>query len=108
MDSMPENELVEDSLVFRYKIGEAAHDRTWWQVAVRSEEPELLVAHLRAAGFDATTGSSRLGCPAAGSGVDKTPLASAAMAEIVYVPAYPELPAHELVRLADLILGACA
>ncbi|EDM76227.1 aminotransferase, DegT/DnrJ/EryC1/StrS family protein [Plesiocystis pacifica SIR-1] len=84
-------------------LGDQAPWRSWWQVAVVSSNPEGLIDALRAEGFDATRGSSRLRPPQLEGGAS-TPLAEAAMASLVYVPAYPELPASELERLAQLIL----
>lgn len=84
-------------------LGIDAEHRGWWQFALLSDEPSELITRLRAAGFDATAGASRLRCPEAEAA--RTPRASAAMRSIVYVPAYADLPPVELERLADLLLA---
>jgi dTDP-4-amino-4,6-dideoxygalactose transaminase len=85
-------------------LGADAEHRSWWQFAIHSDDPERLITRLRSAGFDATAGSSRLGCPTLIDGqADPCPRARAAMASIVYVPVYPELPAEALARLAEHI-----
>ena len=74
---------------------------TFWLLGVVAEDPEALVKKLRRAGFDATSGSSRLRpCEHPRYA---TPWATAAMERVVYVPAYPELSAGARERLAALL-----
>jgi perosamine synthetase len=62
--------------------------RTHWIFPVRSADPEALVARLRTAGVDASAATSNLvALLPDGPGSDL-------MRHVVYVPAYPELPAH--------------
>lgn len=78
--------------------GERAR-RTHWLFPVRATDPADLVARLRRAGVDASAGTSNLVAL-----TDAGPAADL-MEHVVYVPAYPELPAdaREAVRrvLAD-------
>jgi dTDP-4-amino-4,6-dideoxygalactose transaminase len=81
----------------------AAH--THWVFPVLCDDPLGLVAVLREAGFDATQGQSlcvvpppadrpQLQCRAARHALDK----------IVFLPLYPELPAAEVRRMAEVVL----
>lgn len=79
-------------------LGGEASRRTHWLFPVVSRDPDTLVAAGRAAGFDLTRGSSTL--VALGPGC---PQAHAAMADVVYLPAYAEMAEPELARLAAVV-----
>lgn len=86
-------------------LGAKAPRRSWWLFAVRAADPAALIAALRAEGFDATGGASRLA--AARAPADRPELEPARVAEamraVVYLPAYPEMPAAERARLAAVL-----
>ncbi|MGH9223375.1 MAG: aminotransferase class I/II-fold pyridoxal phosphate-dependent enzyme [Acidimicrobiales bacterium] len=80
--------------------GGAALDRTHWLFPVVTADPEKLIARLRAAGFDASRGSSQIAALA------PAPCAERLMAAMVFLPAHPELPPAERRRLiAELHAG---
>ncbi len=79
-------------------LGGEASRRTHWLFPVVSRDPDTLVAAGRAAGFDLTRGSSTL--VALGPGC---PQAHAAMADVVYLPAYAGMAEAELARLAAVV-----
>ena len=76
---------------------------TWWQFCVVSEDPKALIVRLRAAGFDATDGSSRLAAVEPPDGALPAHQASRAMKNVVYVPAYHRIRAQDRIRLASLL-----
>ena len=85
--------------------GTALTDHTHWVFPVLAGEPEALMAHLRARGFDATSGTTSLtavGTPAERPDV-AAPRASALIARILFVPAYPEVPPAAQTRLAEAL-----
>jgi perosamine synthetase len=84
------------------RLGGRASRRTHWLFAVVVDDPDALVAAGRGNGFDLTRGSSTLvaldpGCPRA----------YAAMAAVVYLPAYAGMSDAELDRMADVVNAAC-
>lgn len=76
---------------------------TFWVFAVRSHAAKLLARELRSNGFDATIKSSLRVLSPLGSNATVAPMAEALLPELVFVPAYPEMPRGELERLAELI-----
>jgi perosamine synthetase len=77
--------------------GEGAR-HSYWLFPIVSRTPERLIAAGRAAGFDLTRGSSTL------VAIDPCcRLADAAMRDVVYLPAYAELPEGALARLAEVV-----
>lgn len=80
-------------------LGSRSPQRTHWLLCVEADAPQALIARLRAAGFDATTGASTLIAP------DDARCAAihAVMSRIVYVPVGPPMPAAEGLRLAALL-----
>lgn len=71
---------------------------THWLFPVVVPDPGALVARLRAAGFDAARGTSQI------AAVEPAPPNALRMMDgIVFLPAYPELPADERRRLASLL-----
>lgn len=87
--------------------GRAALDRTHWLFPIATPDPTSLVTTLRAEGFDATHRSSGVGVVVAPAGrSDLEPRVSEQiMSSVVFVPAYPELPAAAVDRLAALLRG---
>jgi perosamine synthetase len=79
-------------------LGAAMPDRTHWLFAVSVAAPDALVSSLRAEGFDAARGTSSL-APVSPEAADCV----AWSAGVVFLPAYPEVPAAERARLADLV-----
>ena len=76
----------------------AAVAGTHWLFPVVAADPDGLVARLRAAGFDAARGTSQI------DAVEPAPPQARRMMDgIVFLPAYPELPAAERRRLALLL-----
>ncbi len=76
---------------------------TNWVFAIRSQQPKRLVGSLRAEGFDATTKSSLRVLSIAGAKAHRAPIAESLLPELVFVPAYPEIPPRELERMAKVI-----
>jgi perosamine synthetase len=79
-------------------LGRLSRGCTHWLFPVVSRDPDALVAAGRAAGFDLTRGSSTL------VALDpRCSRAHAAMADVVYLPAYGGMSAAELHRLAVVV-----
>ena len=85
--------------------GKYASSHTYWVYPIATEEPERLIAALRDAGFDATRGTTSLTAIAAPPGRPECePVQSRrALAQLVYLPIYPQLPERELERLVALV-----
>jgi perosamine synthetase len=66
-------------------------------------EPERAVAELCAAGFDATSATSSIAAVEARDGARPASDAAALMRTLIFVPAYPELPAAERSRLLSAL-----
>lgn len=82
--------------------------RTWWLIPVVVERPALLVARLRAAGIDASSATTKLAVVPAPPGRPEAAGARAALAGMVCLPAYPELPEPAFHRMIDVVLQARA
>jgi dTDP-4-amino-4,6-dideoxygalactose transaminase len=85
--------------------GASASDPTHWVFPVLTRNRTALTAALRRAGFDAavaTSGIASVTPPSARPDLRPTN-ADRMMAEIVFIPAYPELGDHELARLASVV-----
>jgi dTDP-4-amino-4,6-dideoxygalactose transaminase len=86
--------------------GAAARVHTHWTFPILCEQPDALMRHLWTQGFDATRGEGSL------TVVDtpderpqaRAPRAAALMDEILFVPAYPEMPERSRQRLAEVLL----
>ena len=87
-----------------------AVDPTHWVFPVLAADRDGLVSHLRREGFDAATATSSIDTvPAPPDRPDLRPTrAEQAIAEVVFIPAYPELGDEELDRLAESVAGALA
>jgi dTDP-4-amino-4,6-dideoxygalactose transaminase len=84
--------------------GHAAPYHDHWVFTVLSDEPEALIAKLRAEGFDATSVATMRSVPAPADRPELSPRAAERMlSRLVYVPMYPELPARARARLADAL-----
>ncbi len=81
-----------------------ATQHSYWVFTILADDPERLVADLRAAGFDATRAASLAVVP---TPPDRPELeareAQKLLARIVYLPVYPELPARALEPMADVV-----
>ncbi len=77
------------------ELGQKARDHAFWLFPILAPNPEVLISHLRANGFDATRGatSMRVLQP------EKTPHAKALMEKIVYLPNPADLPRRHQDRL---------
>jgi dTDP-4-amino-4,6-dideoxygalactose transaminase len=84
-------------------LGMSAPHQSWWQFCVVSAEPDALIERLRAQGFDATNGSSRLAPVEAPKGVESPERAIKAMENVVYVPAYRQIKPRDRARLGALL-----
>lgn len=85
--------------------GTHAQNHTYWAFPIQASDPAALVQHLRGHGFDAACWTSSLhtvpppdNCPAS------APVQAAqTMAELLYLPVYPQVKMHDLHRLAHII-----
>jgi dTDP-4-amino-4,6-dideoxygalactose transaminase len=84
-------------------LGSSAEQRSWWQFCVVSQNPPALISRLRAHGYDATDGASRLAPVEAPEGQPQPVRIQKVMRNVVYVPAYRQIKEKSLVRLADLL-----
>lgn len=85
-------------------FGHRAAYHIYWLFALVVDNPEEVIDALRAAGFDATTGSSTLAVIE--PDVDDAPCLPQArhgMERIVYLPLYPEIPALRRRQMASII-----
>lgn len=89
-------------------LGEAMDERTHWLLAVRARDPAGLVRALRAEGFDAARATSTIA--AVGAAPERpevtAPRCAAWGAEVVFLPAYAEIPAEERDRMAAAVRAA--
>lgn len=83
-------------------LGSAQLHRTHWLVPMVVAEPERLRAELRRVGIDASRGTSNLAAVGGASG-GATPRAAAAMASVIYLPVYPELPDQARRRMVSVL-----
>ena len=80
---------------------------THWVFPILAPDPDRVVCALRAAGFDATRRGSLIAVdPPAGRSRAIPSQARHAVAHLVYVPLYPELPTGAVARLARLLYDA--
>ena len=88
-------------------FGNDQPQRTHWLLAVAVRDPRGLIHRLRAAGFDATQGATTIGAidaPAGTTGFDPSGI-RAAMANAVFLPAYPEMPSHAAATMLNVIFA---
>jgi hypothetical protein len=82
--------------------GTDAPERTHWVFPVVSPNPPRLLATLRREGFDAARATSSI----TAVGAPPPERAAALMRDVVFVPAYPELPPRAVRRLASALVDA--
>jgi perosamine synthetase len=87
--------------------GQRLHRRTHWLFPVAAPDPDGLVAELRRRGVDASQGTSNLAAVAAEDG-RVPPRAAELMANIVYLPCYPELGSDGRDRILAALRTAAA
>jgi len=86
-------------------LGLAMSPHSYWVFPILAEEPERVIAELRRAGFDATQGQSMCAVAAPPDRPERAPRNAAnALAKIVYLPNYPELPEPAARKMADVVL----
>ena len=85
--------------------GRRARRRTHWLFPVMVEDPAAFVSELRSAGFDAARSTSAI-TAIAGEDGSAPPNAALLVSQLVFVPAYPELPFGAMHRLAGAITGS--
>lgn len=81
-------------------VGQQQAPRTHWLFAVTADDPAALIAQLSAQGFDASQGATSL------APVGNAPRVRALLERIVFLPAWPEVPEAERMRLAQSVLAA--
>lgn len=83
--------------------GEASQ-HSFWVFTILVDDPERVVADLRAAGFDATRAASLaiVPAPSGRANLDARD-ARHLLTRIVYLPVYPELPARAIEPMADAV-----
>ncbi|HEY0830052.1 MAG TPA: DegT/DnrJ/EryC1/StrS family aminotransferase [Candidatus Dormibacteraeota bacterium] len=88
--------------------GHRMESRTHWLFPVLSREPDQLILACRRAGMDGARGaSSVIAVPAPADRAEADPAAARQMmADLVFLPAYPELSRRSAVRLVEAIGGA--
>ncbi len=87
--------------------GAAMNPHTYWVFPVAVDEPRRLMAELARAGFDATQGQSLCVVPPpAGRMALKARAAQELLSRLVFLPFYPELPADESQRMAEVVAAA--
>lgn len=82
-------------------VGTKQKARSHWLFAVQAPDPDALIARLYASGFDATRGATSLAAVPAPPGHAAAARVQALLEHIVFLPAWPELPAAERHRLAS-------
>jgi perosamine synthetase len=84
--------------------GTAAEPHTYWVFPVLAEQPMEIIDRLTRAGFDATQGHSLCAVPPPPYQSDGRPHRSEnVLAQIVFLPFYPELPLEESERMAEVL-----
>ena len=87
-------------------LGRDADEHSFWQFVVTPTDPDACVARLRAAGFDATAGASRLTVDSLGQGSQLS--IADVMCRAVYVPAYASMNTAARCRLGSQLSQAFA
>lgn len=90
--------------------GSLARARTHWVFPVVTRDPRALVRALSAAGFDAARATTSITAvePPAGSESAAPEASSRLMENVVFLPAYPELPQAAVERLVEALADADA
>ncbi len=97
-------ELLPDGMVIP---GAQAPFHSHWVFTILADDPERVVAELRAAGFDATRAASLRSVPAPAGRADLEPReAQRILARTVYLPVYPEMPERRIDEMAAALARA--
>jgi len=83
--------------------GDAALERTHWVFPVVTADVSTFVERLRASGFDATRATTSIDVVRAPAGRDEPETARWLIDNVVFLPAYPELPARDFRRLEQTL-----
>ncbi len=84
--------------------GAQAARHTWWVFPVCCESPPRLIARLREAGFDATCGSQMQPISAPLAHPATSPMqAASTVSTMFFLPFYPEMPDHAVLRMANIV-----
>jgi dTDP-4-amino-4,6-dideoxygalactose transaminase len=88
-------------------LGNDQATRTHWLLAICVRDPRGLIERLRAAGFDATQGATTIGpiSPVDPQSHFEPREIRSAMSEAVFLPAYPEMPAHAAATMLNVIFA---
>jgi perosamine synthetase len=87
--------------------GAASDEHSYWVFPVLAEDGARLTRHLQNAGFDASAAHSlSVVKPPADRPEQRAEKAEWLLPRIVHLPCYPEMPDHELRRLADEVRAA--
>ncbi len=87
----------------RPELLESAH--TFWLFPLLHEQPEQLMRHLRAHGFDTTQrGSLQVVAPPAGEEAHECCVAEDLLNRTVFLPCYPEMTLEAIDRMCELIV----
>jgi perosamine synthetase len=86
--------------------GAGVTPHTYWVFPILTDSPERLIDELARAGFDATQGQSMCVVqPPADRAALKAQAAERLLANMLYLPFYPELTPGEARRMADVVLS---
>jgi dTDP-4-amino-4,6-dideoxygalactose transaminase len=88
----------------------AAPAHSFWVFTVLADDPDRVVAELRASGFDATRAASLRCVPAPPAAAGRAPVepreAQRILARTVYLPVYPEMPERAIDAMAAALARA--
>lgn len=89
----------------RFEIpGGAAPFHSYWVFVIAADEPQPLVARLRAAGFDATQVATLRSIAAPAALPESDPRAARELlARTIYLPLYPEMPRGAIEAMAEVL-----
>lgn len=89
-------------------VGDHSLLNHYWVFPILVAEPSRLIDALARAGFDATQGRSlSVVEPPSGRADAEPSLARRLLAQLVYLPCYPEMDDRELARLAEVVKDHC-
>jgi len=84
--------------------GQQSVGHTHWVFPILTDQPRRVIELLRGEGFDATQGQSMVVVPPPPDRPQLFPTAAAeALARIVYLPFYPDMPDHAIERMAQAL-----
>jgi dTDP-4-amino-4,6-dideoxygalactose transaminase len=87
-------------------FGSLVHDHTHWVLPIESNNPDTLVALLRAHGFDATRKASSMVVAAAPQHrlAPATPRAQYMLDRLIYLPVSPAMTAQRIARIRQIVI----